>query len=114
MKRSLLLRLLTGLNHCIRLILVNNFLVVWNFGEHVKEYVAKLTHDGVWALYHDFVHVLQTNDAVHCRSLLQKLRPSGEDGPNKARQMEQWNINDAEYIIRLSEAGFKPQSFRPL
>lgn len=87
---------------------------ILEFGGHVKEYIAKLTHDGVWALYHDFAHVLQTNDAVHCRSLLQKLRPSGEDGPNKARQLEQWNIHDAEYIIRLSEAGFKPQSFRPL
>ncbi|KAJ5323313.1 RNA-directed RNA polymerase [Penicillium atrosanguineum] len=87
---------------------------ILEFGGHVKEYVAKLTHDGVWALYHDFAHVLQTNDAVHCRNLLQKLRPSSEDGPTKARRMEQWNISDAEYIIRLTEAGFKPQSFRPL
>ncbi|KAJ5664860.1 uncharacterized protein N7477_007308 [Penicillium maclennaniae] len=87
---------------------------ILDFGGHMKEYIAKLTHDGVWALYHDFAYVLQTNDAVHCRSLLQKLRPSGEDGPHKARRIEQWNMNDAEYIIRLSEAGFKPQSFRPL
>jgi hypothetical protein len=83
-------------------------------GGRVKEYVAKLTHDGVWALYDDFAHVLQTNDAVLCRSLIQKLRPSGEDGPNQVRRMEQWMNSDAEYIIRLSEAGFKPQSFRPL
>ncbi|KAJ6107159.1 RNA-directed RNA polymerase [Penicillium sp. IBT 18751x] len=87
---------------------------ILDFGGHMKEYIAKLTHDGVWALYHDFAYVLQANDAVHCRSLLQKLRPSGEDGPHKARRIEQWNMNDAEYIIRLSEAGFKPQSFRPL
>lgn len=87
---------------------------ILEYGGHVKEYIAKLTHDGVWALYHDFAHVLQTNDAVLCRSLLQKLRPSGEDGPNKAQRMEQWLISDAEYIIRLSEAGFKPQQFWPL
>jgi hypothetical protein len=89
-------------------------LAILEYGGRVKEYIAQLTQDGVWALFHDFAHVLQTNDAVLCRSLLQKLRPSGEDGANGARRLEQWMISDAEYIIRLSEAGFKPQSFRPL
>jgi len=87
---------------------------ILEYGGDVKEYIAKLTHDGVWALYHDFAHVLQTNNSVLCRSLLQKLSPSGEDAPNKARRMAQWMISDAEYIVRLSEAGFKPQQFWPL
>ncbi|CAI7604766.1 unnamed protein product [Penicillium glandicola] len=80
----------------------------------VKEYIAKLMRDGVQRLYDDFLEVLRSNSPVACRALLQKLRPSGEDGTGKARRLEQWVTSDAESIIRFSEAGFAPRDFFPL
>jgi hypothetical protein len=83
-------------------------------GGHVREYIAKLTRDGVQSLYNDFLQVLQSNSPVVCRALLQKLRPSGDNATSKSRRLEQWMMNDAETIIRFSEAGFEPQTFYPL
>ncbi|KAJ6185688.1 hypothetical protein N7519_006989 [Penicillium mononematosum] len=89
-------------------------LAILEYGGNVKEYIAKLTRDGVQSLYDDFLEVLRSNSPVVCRALLQKLRPSGEDGTGKARRLEQWVTNDAESIIRFSEAGFAPRDFFPL
>jgi hypothetical protein len=89
-------------------------LSILEYGGHVKEYIAKLTRDGVQALYHDFFQVLQSNSPVLCRALLQKLRPSGDNATSKSRRLEQWMMNDAETIIRFSEAGFEPQTFYPM
>ncbi|KAJ5360591.1 RNA-dependent RNA polymerase eukaryotic-type [Penicillium concentricum] len=89
-------------------------LAILEHGGNVKEYIAKLTRDGVQSLYDDFLEVLRSNSPVVCRALLQKLRPSGEDGTGKARRMEQWVTSDAESIIRFSEAGFAPRDFFPL
>ncbi|KAJ5317803.1 hypothetical protein PENANT_c004G02203 [Penicillium antarcticum] len=89
-------------------------LSILEYGGHVKEYIAKLTCDGVQALYDDFFQVLQSNSPVLCRALLQKLRTSGDNSTSKLRRLEQWMMNDAETIIRLSEAGFEPQTFYPL
>ncbi|KAJ5775360.1 uncharacterized protein N7511_000371 [Penicillium nucicola] len=89
-------------------------LSILEYGGHVREHVAKLTRDSVQALYNDFFQVLQSNSPVVCRALLQKLRPSGKNTTIKSRGLEQWMMNDAETIIRLSEAGFEPQSFYPL
>ncbi|KAJ5602769.1 RNA-dependent RNA polymerase eukaryotic-type [Penicillium hordei] len=89
-------------------------LAILECGGNVKEYIAKLTRDGVQRLYDDFLGVLRSNSPVVCRALLQKLRPSGEDGTGKARRLEQWVTNDAESIIRFSEAGFAPRDFFPL
>ncbi|KAJ6053383.1 uncharacterized protein N7446_009395 [Penicillium canescens] len=89
-------------------------LSILEYGGRVKEYIAKLTRDGVQALYHDFFQVLQSNSPVLCRALLQKLQPSGDNIISKSRRLEQWMMNDAETIIRFSEAGFEPQTFYPL
>ncbi|CAG8899882.1 unnamed protein product [Penicillium egyptiacum] len=89
-------------------------LAILEYGGNVKEYIAKLTRDGVQSLYSDFLEVLRSNSPVVCRALLQKLRPSGEDGTGKARRLEQWVTSDAESIIRFSEAGFGPRDFFPL
>ncbi|EKV12907.1 RNA-directed RNA polymerase, putative [Penicillium digitatum] len=89
-------------------------LAILEYGGNVKEYIAKLTRDGVQSLYDDFLEVLRSNSPVGCRALLQKLRPSGEDGTGKARRLEQWVTSDAESIIRFSEAGFAPRDFFPL
>ncbi|KUM59378.1 hypothetical protein ACN42_g7752 [Penicillium freii] len=89
-------------------------LAILEYGGNVKEYIAKLTRDGVQSLYDDFLEVLRSNSPVVCRALLQKLRPSCEDGTGKARRLEQWVTSDAESIIRFSEAGFAPRDFYPL
>lgn len=89
-------------------------LTILEFGGDVKEYIAQLTRAGFDALYKDFEHVLKTNSSVLCRSLLQKLRPSSEDAVTKSKRLDQWTTNDAEFIIRLSEAGFAPATFYPL
>jgi hypothetical protein len=89
-------------------------LAILEYGAGVKDYIAKLTRDGVQSLYDDFLEVLRSNSPVVCRALLQKLRPSGEDGTSRARRLEHWVINDAESIIRFSEAGFAPRDFYPL
>ncbi|KAJ5795017.1 RNA-directed RNA polymerase [Penicillium paradoxum] len=89
-------------------------LAILEYGANVKEYIAKLTRDGVQSLYDDFLQVLRANSPVVCRALLQKLKPSGEDGTGKARRLEQWATNDGESIIRFSEAGFAPRDFYPL
>ncbi|KAJ5836761.1 RNA-directed RNA polymerase [Penicillium robsamsonii] len=65
-------------------------LSILEYGGNLKEYIAKLTRDGVQSLYNNFLDVLRSNSPVVCRALLQKLRPSGEDGAGKARRMEQW------------------------
>ncbi|KAF9248249.1 hypothetical protein DTO013E5_5246 [Penicillium roqueforti] len=89
-------------------------LAILEYGGNVKEYITKLTRDGVQSLYDDFLEVLRSNSPVLCRALLQKLKPSGEDGTGKSRRLEQWVSSDAESIIRFSEAGFAPRDFFPL
>ncbi|KAJ5146229.1 RNA-directed RNA polymerase [Penicillium bovifimosum] len=86
-------------------------LAILEYGAGVKDYIAKLTRDGVQSLYDDFLEVLRSNSPVVCRALIQKLRPSGEDGTGRARRLEQWVMNDAESIIRFSETGFAPRDF---
>jgi hypothetical protein len=89
-------------------------LAILENGAQAKEYIAQLIRDGVQQLYDDFLEVLKSNSPVVCRALLQKLGPSGEDGAGKARRLEQWTANEAETIIRFSEAGFAPRDFYPL
>lgn len=86
-------------------------------GGRVKEYIADLTREGIDALYRDFSEVLQSNSPILCRSLIQKLRPANDTSglmAHKVRRLEQWTANDAEGIIRFTEAGFAPQTFYPL
>ncbi|KAJ5318978.1 uncharacterized protein N7506_011682 [Penicillium brevicompactum] len=83
-------------------------------GAPVKEYIAQLVRNGVQQLYDDFLEVLKSNSPVSCRALLQKLRPCGDDPTGKARRLDQWTANEAESIIRFSEAGFPPRDFYPL
>ncbi|KAJ5165296.1 RNA-dependent RNA polymerase eukaryotic-type [Penicillium coprophilum] len=89
-------------------------LAILEHGGNMKEYLAQLTRDGMQSLYDDFLEVLRSNSPVVCRALLQKLRPSGEDGTGKSRRMEQWVTSNVESIIRFSEAGFAPRDFFPL
>ncbi|KAI9930061.1 hypothetical protein ASPWEDRAFT_102291 [Aspergillus wentii DTO 134E9] len=93
-------------------------LAILEHGGRIKEYVAELTRAGIQALYQDFAEVLQSNSNVLCRGLVQKIRPAADDGgrlmAHNVRRLEQWTANDTECIIRLTEAGFAPQSFYPL
>ncbi|PWY90801.1 RNA-directed RNA polymerase [Aspergillus heteromorphus CBS 117.55] len=93
-------------------------LAILDHGGHVKEHIADLTRLGIQGVYRDFEEVLRSDSPVLCRSLIQKIRPSADDGfglmSQKARRFEQWTANDAECVIRLTEAGFSPRSFYPL
>lgn len=75
----------------------------------MKEYVSELTRAGIHALYQDFADVLQSNSNVLCRSFAQKVRPTAE-----VRRLDDWMVNETECIVRLTEAGFAPQTFYPL
>ncbi|KAJ5182540.1 hypothetical protein N7492_000156 [Penicillium capsulatum] len=77
----------------------------------IKDRIAGLTRQGIASVYNDVEHVLQADSPVLCRGLMQKLRPSGDGA---SRPLDQWTGSDAEFIIRLSEAGFAPRSFYPL
>ncbi|KAJ6132179.1 RNA-dependent RNA polymerase eukaryotic-type [Penicillium samsonianum] len=76
-------------------------LAILEFGGNVKEYIAKLTRDGVQSLYDDFLEVLRSNSPVVCRALLQKLRPTGEDGTGKARRLEHWLCATRLFPLRM-------------
>ncbi|OJJ48422.1 hypothetical protein ASPZODRAFT_62883 [Penicilliopsis zonata CBS 506.65] len=93
-------------------------LAILEHGGPMKEYIAELTRRGIRELYQDFAAVLQADSSVLCRGLVQKLRPPGPDGAMmmamRIKRLEQWMMDDAEYIIRLSEAGFSPRCFLPL
>ncbi|GLA59156.1 hypothetical protein AtubIFM55763_000004 [Aspergillus tubingensis] len=90
-------------------------LSILDHGGHVKEHLADLMRLGIQSLYQEFADVLESDSAVLCRSLVQKIRPSGDDGFGPVSQrtwrFENWMSNDAEFIIRLTEAGFCPRSF---
>ncbi|KAI2931794.1 hypothetical protein CBS147320_2475 [Aspergillus niger] len=90
-------------------------LSILDHGGHIKEHLADLTRLGIQSVYQEFANVLQSDSAVLCRSLVQKIRPSGDDGFGPVSQrtwrFENWMSSDAEFIIRLTEAGFCPRSF---
>ncbi|OJJ72452.1 hypothetical protein ASPBRDRAFT_42146 [Aspergillus brasiliensis CBS 101740] len=90
-------------------------LSILDHGGHIKEHLADLTRLGIQSVYQDFADVLQSDSAVLCRGLVQKIRPSGDDGSGpvsqRAWRFDNWMSNDAEFILRLTEAGFCPQSF---
>lgn len=86
-------------------------------GGGIKEYIAELTRKGINDLYRDFFEVLQSNSNVLCRSLIQKIWPTEDSSALmalKGRRLEQWTVNNTEWVIRFTEAGFAPQSFYPL
>ena len=91
---------------------------ILQYGGDVKEYIAELTRAGIQTLYEDFAEALQSNSNVACRSLIQKILPTADDASGlmgyKVKRLEQWVMDEAECIIRLTEAGFAPQSFYPL
>jgi hypothetical protein len=93
-------------------------LAILEHGGRVKKYIADLTRAGIKAVYEDFVKVMQTDSPVLCRSLIQKIKPPVEDNSNvmlfKLKRLEEWTANNAEFIVRLTEAGFAPRSFYPL
>ncbi|RHZ43398.1 RNA dependent RNA polymerase [Aspergillus thermomutatus] len=93
-------------------------LAILEHGGQIREYIAKLTRAGIRAVYQDFASVLESNSAVLCRSLIQKIKPVADDGSalmsQRMKRLEQWTANDAEAIVRLIEAGFAPRSFYPL
>ncbi|KAJ5919668.1 hypothetical protein N7454_009503 [Penicillium verhagenii] len=88
-------------------------LSILEHGGQVKEYVAELTRKGLEGMANDLEEVLQSDSSILCRGFVQKMKPPG-DGAKSFRQLDSWIVDDAEHIIRLSEAGFCPQSFFPL
>ncbi|GMF78351.1 unnamed protein product [Aspergillus oryzae] len=93
-------------------------LAILEHGGQIKEYVAGLTRAGIRAVCEDFATVVQSDSPVLCRSLIQKMKPSAESSSaamlHKVRRMEEWMADDAEAVVRLTEAGFAPRTFRPL
>jgi hypothetical protein len=89
-------------------------LAILEHGGQAKEHIAQLVRDSVQELYDSFLGVLKSNSNRDCRALLQRLRSSGEGVTGRARRLEQWTANEAESIIRFSEAGFAPRDFYPL
>jgi hypothetical protein len=89
-------------------------LTILAHGSNCRNYVAELTRKSIRDPYERLANVLDLNSNVACRALLQELRPSGENVANKARKLDQWVANDAEFIMHLCEAGFAPQTFHPL
>lgn len=93
-------------------------LAILEHGGQVREHIAELTRAGIRAISQDFASVLESNSAALCRSLIQKIKPMADDGLSginqRMKRLEQWTANDAEAIIRLTEAGFAPRSFYPL
>lgn len=91
---------------------------ILEYGGRIKEYVAELTRAGIQSLYQEFADVLRSNNNVLCRSLVQRIRPAAEDASglmsHKVRSLEQWTMDDAEYVVRMTEAGFSPRTFYPL
>ncbi|KAJ5637138.1 hypothetical protein N7490_007017 [Penicillium lividum] len=88
-------------------------LTILDYGAHVKDYIADLTRKGFEDLAKGLEEVLDSDSPVLCRAFVQKMKPTGE-GAKSSRQLDQWIVDDAEHIIRLVEAGFRPQSFFPL
>lgn len=89
-------------------------LTILAHGSNCRSYVSELTRKSIRDPFEKVADVLERNSNVACRALMQELRPSGENVANKARQLDQWVANDAEFIMHLCEAGFAPQTFYPL
>ncbi|KAI9045379.1 RNA dependent RNA polymerase [Aspergillus affinis] len=93
-------------------------LAILEHGGHAREHIADLTRLSIQSVYKEFAEVLRSDNPVLCRNLIQKIRPSADDGSklllHNARRMEQWMRNGSETLIRLTEAGFTPRSFYPL
>ncbi|KAE8359838.1 RNA dependent RNA polymerase-domain-containing protein [Aspergillus caelatus] len=93
-------------------------LAILEHGGHIREYVADLTRAGIRAVYEDFATVVQSDSPVLCRSLIQKIRPPAESSNiamlHKVRRLDEWTADDAEAVIRLTEAGFGPRTFHYL
>ncbi|KAJ5626669.1 hypothetical protein N7528_004096 [Penicillium herquei] len=88
-------------------------LVILDHGGNVKRYIAELAKRGLDKLAEDLENVLASDNNILCLGLMQKLKPSGE-ATNKSRQLGSWVLNDGEFVNRLCQAGFTPQSFYPL
>ncbi|KAF5861870.1 hypothetical protein ETB97_012421 [Aspergillus alliaceus] len=93
-------------------------LAILEHGGHVKEYIADLTRAGIRAVSEAFAKVVESDSPVLCRSLIQKIKPPADDSDTamlqKTRRLDEWMANDAEAVVRLTEAGFTPGRFYPL
>ncbi|KAI2793567.1 hypothetical protein POX_a00148 [Penicillium oxalicum] len=89
-------------------------LVILAHRSNCRNYIAELTRKSIRDPYDKLAEVLERDSNVACRALLQELKPCGGNLANKARQLDQWVANDAEFIMHMCEAGFSPQSFYPL
>ncbi|KAF3396489.1 RNA-dependent RNA polymerase 2 [Penicillium rolfsii] len=89
-------------------------LTILAHGGKCRDDVADLTRKSIRDPFEKLVDVLRLNSNVACRALLQELGSLGGNVANKARQLDQWVANDAEFIVHLCEAGFAPQTFYPL
>ncbi|KAJ5737645.1 uncharacterized protein N7483_002770 [Penicillium malachiteum] len=88
-------------------------LVILAHGGNVRDYIAELARRGLDKLAEDLESVLAADNNLMCLGLMQKLKPPGE-AKYKSRQLGSWVLNDGEFVNRLCQAGFTPQSFSPL
>ncbi|KAJ5272501.1 RNA-directed RNA polymerase [Penicillium angulare] len=79
-------------------------LVILDHGGDVKEYIAQLAKRGLSELAEELKTVLDADNNLLCLGLMQKLKPPARS----------WALNDGEFVVRLSQAGFTPQTFFPL
>ncbi|KAJ6007534.1 hypothetical protein N7540_011510 [Penicillium herquei] len=88
-------------------------LVILAHGGKVRRCIAELARKGLDNLAEDLESVLAADNNILCLGLMQKLKRSGE-AKNNSRQLGSWVLNDGEFVNRLCQAGFTPQSFYPL
>jgi RNA dependent RNA polymerase len=91
-------------------------LEVLNNRGQVKGRVAEIARNAIREVYMEFEDVMEKNSIPLARALIQKIRPTPEDGSSRTslRRVDQWISQNIESVIRFLEAGFTPRDFYPL
>lgn len=89
-------------------------LEVLNNRGQVRARVADIAREAIRNVYTEFEAVMERNSIPLARALIQKIRPTTDDGRTNIRRIDQWLSQDIESVIRFLEAGFSPRDFPPL
>jgi hypothetical protein len=89
-------------------------LEVLNNRGQVRARVADIAREAIKNIYMEFEDVMERNSIPLARALIQKIRPTTDDGRTNIRRIDQWLSQSIESVIRFLEAGFSPRDFTPL
>ncbi|EEA23930.1 RNA-directed RNA polymerase, putative [Talaromyces marneffei ATCC 18224] len=91
-------------------------LEVLNNRGQVRKRVADIAREAIRDIYKEFENVMERNSIPLARALIQKIRPTADDGYSRTniRRIDQWLSQTIESVIRFLEAGFSPRDFPPL